>query len=309
MTQSQDRVVKSSVGDIAWSIENIALAILLVLIWSLGSIVLLIVRPLEVLIFSWFIWTGICTNFLMGGVAYQVTNELENKAPRTLKQKLNKTWSFIRIHWVSLAFASWIVNIAIFVVWYVLVSIIRAITSFPAIGSFLGSLLIIPVLICLLAIFALLINSYLLPCIVGVEKSGLIPSINFLVNAATTNPLQLLVKFSELIKSIVPTALLTGIITIIATYRSILICKSSQISQATQTIEYGISSLVTSEYGISPLVTFLATLETLGNFDFFVLGLIFFAWVAYMLVFVSSGFTMLYYNVSERKHSNSYISE
>ena len=65
--------------------------------------------------------------------------------------------------------------------------------------------------------FALLINSYLLPCIVGVEKSGLIPSIKFLVNAATKNPFQLLKGYLGVIVSIVPTALLSGIITVIAT--------------------------------------------------------------------------------------------
>ena len=278
MTQPYNRLANKSSLDIAWSRENIAFTASIGLVWLLGSIVLLIFPPFLLL------WTPICIYILMGGVAYQVVNQVQNRTNKTLRQKLKDTWSFVRSYWVSLVFASWMLSAAIFIGYLLLQLIVFTITSIPGIGGLIGSLLIIPMFICVLAILAVSINTYLLPCVVGVEKSGPIRSISLLVNVVTNNPLEMLLGYFKVLGSILPTGFWTGIITIAGTFASVLICKGSFAWQIANNPEASSGFLGFLDIGMLSIS----------------IGLIFFAWISYMLVFVSTGFTMLYYNVTRR---------
>ena len=276
MTQSQNRLVQQTSYDIAWSKENIAFSSLMALIWLLGSIIL----P-NLLLF----WTPICISILMGGIAYQVVNQLENRTNKTLGDKLNDTWNFVASYWVSLIFGSWMLNIGIAIVSLLVKYTVIVITSTPNIGSFLGSLLVIPIFVCLLSFFALYIYSYLLPCLVAVEKTGPIRSIKLLLNIVKTNPLELFLGYLNVLLSVLPIGLLTGIITFIATFVSVVICKASS------ALFYILNNLDSSwEFFNFPDDGILSLS----------IRLIFYVWISYMVAFVSTGFTMVYYNATRR---------
>lgn len=268
-------LAKKTSYDMAWSKENIAFSSLMALVWLLGSIIL----P-QLLLF----WTPICISILMGGIAYQIVNQLENRANKTLGQKLNDTWNFIGSYWVSLIFGSWMLNIAIAIVSLLLKYTVIIITSIPEIGNFLGSLLVIPIFVCLLSFFALYIYGYLLPSVVAVEKTGPIRSINLLVNIVTNNPLELFLGYVNVILSILPIGLLTGIITFITTFASVLICKASSLWFILNNLDSGWELLNFIDDGMLSIS----------------IRLIFYAWISCMLAFASTGFTMVYYNATRR---------
>ena len=275
MTQFQNRLAQQTSYDIAWSKENIAFSSSMALIWLLGSIVL----P-QLLLF----WTPICISILMGGIAYQVVNQIEDRTNKTLGAKLNDTWNFVGSYWVSLIFASWMLNIAIAIVSLFLKYTVIIITRTPNIGDFLGSLLVIPMFVCLLSFFALYTYSYLLPCVVAVHKTGPIRSINLLVNIVTNNPLELFIGYLNVLISLLPIGLLTGIITYVVTFVSVLICKVPFALNQPELLD--------------------SIWEFFSFFNDGILSisirLIFFAWISYMVAFVSTGFTMLYYNATRR---------
>ena len=178
-------------------------------------------------------------------------------------------------------------GVAIAIVMGLVIGITQIIIRIPGLGGFIGSLLIIPMFVFVLAMIAVGLNTYLLPCVVGIEGCNALAAMQHLLQTIWENPVQLMGGYLRIILGFLPMALGSLFVTVFGLSFALLLCKGGQTMDA--------FSLLGGMGGLEP---FGSPSLNWGWLDNLSIGFIIFAWVAYVITSVTSSFAMLYYNAS-----------
>lgn len=267
----KNRIVVRNAVDLALTWPKIIFALQTILLWSLVnslfSLSPVLFAPLTL------IWSLACLNAFGGGIARIVALEFEGKNEKILFQ----TWSFVRRYCLDLIFGSWIVGLTALAISIVAIGLIQLLTKLPLIGQFLGQILIVPMFLLVFVAISLYINTYLLPTIMGLDGCSALNASKKLLHVSLTQPFQLIMGYLSTIASILPIALLSGILTGLSLSISLSICRGQQM----------VESLMDSfSYDM-------------GFFERLSVSPIGFSWLAFLGVFVATSFSILYHNASE----------
>lgn len=291
MTQTLPTMPPRSSGDMALSSTHFTFAFAIGGIWLLGTSITSILptklaAPLSTLL-------GLaCLQILVGGIGYLVKLELESSQKLSFADAFGQVRGFIIKRWPSLLAAPWLMGTALLLLMAMVLGITQVLTRIPGIGGFIGSLLLVPMFCFLLALVAVGLNTYLLPCVVGIEGCNALDAMKRLLHTVRENPIQLIGGYLKIILGFLPMVLGSLIVTAVGLSVSLLLCKGGQAMDALPLLG-GMGSSSALGGGGSPSLNW-------GWLDNLSVGFILFAWAAYVVTSVTSSFAVLYYKASPR---------
>ncbi|MEO0373875.1 MAG: hypothetical protein AAF329_04470 [Cyanobacteria bacterium P01_A01_bin.17] len=298
MTQTLQTRPSHRSSDTTLSYIHLAFALAIGVIWLLGtSIVSLLPTVLSASLTS---LLGLaCLQILIGGIGYLVKLDLESPRQLSFSEALGKVRDFTIQRWPSLLTASWLLGTALALVVGVVFGITYVLTNIPGIGGFIGSLLIVPMFCLILAIVAIGLNTYLLPCVVGVEGCNALTAMQRLLKTLRENPIQLMGGYLKIVLGFLPMAVGSLLVTLAGLSFALFFCKGGQALGALGAVG-GMGGYGMGAYGMGADVPSFGW----GWLDNLSIGFILFAWAAYVVTSVTSNFAVLYYNASSslRKH-------
>lgn len=276
MLTTPEKILKRNASDMALSTINLIFTMEMVGLWIVGAF-LTSILPGIVGGFIYFLWTIICLQVITGGIGRLVTLELTAQEPLIFSSTLAKVWNFIKSQFLNILLAPWILGLVFFLSFGAIIVAVFVLNKIPGIGSFLGSILIIPIFILVLAAIPLSLSIFFVDCVVGVEKCSFIQATTLLIKAVIKNPLKFIGGLFQALISILPMSLLSFVLTAFGLIVSLAICKGGTIFSALSSFR---------------------GLDVFNFIDKISMGFIVFAWLAYLLSFISCSFTLIYYNLS-----------
>lgn len=218
--------------------------------------------------------TVIALQFLTGGVARLVTCNLEGRSYRA-----RDAWKFVLRRWLGLSLGNLGVLLGLLLATGLVAWLVTSLTRIPGVGELLGAVLILPTFFFFLVSSAVLLNSYLLPCIMGCENAGFLGAVRHLVSFSNkpTRMFQVFEEFYARLFSVVPLFLATSVVMAAALFSALRVCTSETFRR------------ILSQEGSN----FLANL-----LQFVSVGGILYAWLAFLVSYLIATFTMVYYNGS-----------
>lgn len=278
--RNEGRIVVRNAVYLALAWPKILLALQTVLLWSsVTGIITLLTQVNQNAFFAIFfkilegIWSFACLNAFAGGIGRMLALELQDENENSLSQARN----FMRRYWVGLVFGSWAIGVATLAASVAVAGIIQTLTKIPFLGRFLGEIMIVPTFLLVLMAISLYFNTYMIPSIMGVDNCGALIAMKKLVKVSIKQPFQLAMGYAGAIGSALPIAVLSGIVTSLGLFASVLICRG----------ENAWESLLTNwSYNT-------------GFFERLSVSIVGFSWLAFVAVFLATSFSLLYYNASQ----------
>lgn len=200
------------------------------------------------------------------GISFMVSQRLEHgETPPTAEG-----WNFFARRWVTILFGIGAVCLATVVCAGIIALLIWAISNAPAVGAYIGALLVIPAFLFVLFVLSLFFNLYLMPIVVGVEDCTALRAFGILRKLVTKNGLALYGRYFSALGSIAPFAIF-----------SLLIVGSSLAGAVvlTTNAESMLQFNLTSIDNLLRMVSISAIVLT---------------YVAFLIVFASVSFTLIY---------------
>lgn len=272
-------------SDMAMSPVNLAFAFATIAVWLVCTLVLSILPD--------FIASGLsgilaiaCLQILVGGIGFLTRLELETPQNTSFSDRLQAVFSFIKTHWPSILAAPWLMGIALSLVTGLVLGLTAAITRIPGIGGFLGSLLIVPIFCFILVAIAIGLNTYLLPCVIGIDRCGAIAGIKRLLQAVQQNPMQLMSGYLKILLGILPTAIGSFLVMFVGLSAALGICKGGE--------AMGMLTMLGDSSGMG-MMGGMPSLSW-GWLDNLSVGFIVLTWLAYVIISVTVSFALLYCN-------------
>lgn len=216
------------------------------------------------------LWTAVCFNWLIGGIGRLVTLQLEGR-----RYSRADAWHFVRSHWLAVAFGNCIPILGIGGISLIFVLLVRQLGAVPGIGQTLGALMIVPTFFYCLGALAIVLNSYMLPCIMGIENVGLRQAIRLVLDFAAKpyQAAQFLHDYLRVLGSAAAMAILSGILAVGVLVLTLFIC----LPDFTVILQGGLSGLIANLSG----------------------NLIFYSWLVYVVVYLTCGFAIMYYKAKQ----------
>lgn len=271
-------------NDMAMSPANLAFAFGTIAVWLVGTLITSILPDVVSGLLSSILAIA-CLQILVGGIGYLTRLELEAPNNPSFSKRLQYVFDFLKTSWPSILASPWMMGIALILITSIILGLATAVTRIPGIGSFLGSLLLVPMFCFVLAVIGIGLNIYLLPCVIGIERCGAIAGIRRLLQALQQNPMQLMSGYLKILLGILPTALGSLLVTIFGLSTALTICKGGQALDAL--------SMLGGAGGMGMMG--FPTLDW-GWLDNLSVGFIVLTWLAYVVISVTVNFALLYYN-------------
>ncbi|MEM9219361.1 MAG: hypothetical protein AAGD25_34140 [Cyanobacteria bacterium P01_F01_bin.150] len=287
MTQTMEKVSQRSASGIALSPIHLVFSLAIGAGWLVGTLVTSIF-PAELASILSALLAIASLQILVGGIGYLVRLELELPQKLSFSDALSNVMGFIAKRWPSLLAAPWLMGAALLLVTGLVAGVTQILVRIPLLGGLISSLLIIPMFVFVLAMVAVGLNTYLLPCVVGIEGCNALAALRRLLYTVQENPIQLMGGYLKIVLGFLPMALGSLIVTGFGLSFTLLICKGGQAMDALSLLG-GMGSLDPFGSGSSLNWSWLDNLS---------IGFIGFAWATYVVTSVTSSFAVLYYNAS-----------
>jgi len=193
---------------------------------------------------------------------------------------LTEAWNLLARRGVSLLLGTLAIGLGVGLGVVFVFGGIYGLSHIPHAGGVLGGILMVPTFLIILLAFSLGINLYLIPIIISVEDCTAIRAGEILIRVTSQNGFALLGRYLRALASLIPFALFSGFLTAGGLMGAFFLCGGEQI-------------LYSLRGGI-PVGSMLQALSAV-----FVVA----AWMAFLVVFTTVSFTLVYCDSSERTNT------
>lgn len=259
---------RRNAGDLALSSTNLLFTAQLFCLWSLpvgvsAFAVYLVPKAAFLLLAILVPWTIACYVVHVGGVSHAVAQQLDLGLPMAT----DAVWAFVVQRAASLVLGPLAVGVVFSLAMGALLGGVAVLSHrLPAFGS----LVFLPIFAVVLIGLFFVVNAHLIPSVIGVEECSIAKATQTLLKLILHQPLYLIESLRDAAASIVPMALMSGTLVFVSVGVSAVVC------------------------GVSP-TKYEAASENLAILV--QSGIVFAVWLAVMSVFVTTSFTVAYYNV------------
>lgn len=188
------------------------------------------------------------------------------------KETATDGFSLIKSRWISLCFGYIAFVMSLMIAISVILWLINLLSGS---SNLIGALLTIPVLLFVLASASIVINTYMYCAVVGYEDKNMLQSMKILIRLCVKTPFQLMNSAFGIFKTLLPTAVLSGILLIAGLAVTIMLTGFTSIDNFTSSLS-----------GFS------------GSVRFASIFLILYLWVAYLISVVTISYALTFRDMS-----------